>query len=168
MFRDGAARVLVFRLGDEYFAVALDAVDEVIDAPAMRPLPDAAGAVRGVAAVRGELITIYDPRAVLGVAGRVGGAALLFHHDARRGSQRLGVLVDDVHDAITVDAQDVQSAPGAGASDGLLAGLVRRGGDLIALLDVHALIDALLDALPDVLSDALPDRAAAAADGEGG
>jgi chemotaxis signal transduction protein len=140
MFRDGSARLLVFRVGSERFAVELAAVDEVIDAPSVQPIPDAPQTVLGVATVRGELVTLYDPRPILRVAGPLDGAALLF----ARGDRRVALAIDDVYDAITVEETDVLSVPGGGAdaSDGVLVGLVRRDGQLIALLDADALLTA--------------------------
>jgi chemotaxis signal transduction protein len=139
MFRDGAARLLVFRVGAERFAVALDAVEEVIDAPAVQPLPDAPPNVLGVAAIRGELVPMYDPRSVLRVAGSVDGAALLFG----RGGRRLGLAIDDVYDAITLAEDELLSAPGVEAADGILRGVTRRGDSLVAVLDADALLHAV-------------------------
>jgi purine-binding chemotaxis protein CheW len=142
MFRDGAERLLVFRVGPERFAMALAAVDEVIDAPAVQPLPDSPPMVRGLAALRGELVSIYDPRTLLNVGGDAQGAVLLFQRDERR----IGMAIDDVYDAILVEEAEVQSAPGAEASDGILIGVVRRGNDLVAVLDADALLDGLTTA----------------------
>lgn len=141
MFRDGSARLLVFRIGGERFAIELVLIDEVIDTPSVQPIPDAPETVRGVATVRGVLITIYDPSPVLQVEGRVDGTALLF----ARGGRRVALLVDDVYDATTIAEDEVLRAPGgtASAADGILVGLVRRDGELIALLDADALLDAV-------------------------
>jgi len=141
MFRDGTARLLVFRIGTERFAIELSGVDEVIDALTVQPIPDAPQTVLGIATVRGELVTLYDPRPILRVDGSVDGAALLFV----RGDRRVALAIDDVYDAITVEETDALGVPGGGAdgSDGVLVGLVRRDGQLIALLDADALLTAV-------------------------
>lgn len=142
MFRDGAARLLVFRIGAERFGIALETVDEVIDAPAVQSIPDAPATVLGVATIRGELITVYDPRPLLRVEGTLDGAALLFGREDRR----FGLAIDDVYDAIRIEEGDVLKAPGGGAdaSDGVLVGLIRRDGELIGILDANALLDAAI------------------------
>jgi purine-binding chemotaxis protein CheW len=141
MFRDGSARLLVFRVGGERFAVELVLVDEVIDTPSVQPIPDAPETVHGVATVRGELVTIYDPHPVLHVKGRIGGTALLFARNGRR----VALLVDDVYDAMTMAEEELLRTPGgaSSAADGILVGLIRRDGELIALLDADALLDAV-------------------------
>lgn len=137
MHSDGPTRLLVFGVGSERFAVPLAAVDEVVDAPVLRRLPDASRVVLGVTSVRGELVTVYDPRPVLDVDGAVRDAALVF----RRASGRVGLAVDALHDPIVVEPQDLRPVP-ASAGDRALLGLVRRGTDLIAVLDADALLDA--------------------------
>jgi purine-binding chemotaxis protein CheW len=137
VFRDGVGKLLVFRLGAERFAVDLASVDEVVDVPVTQRLPDASSNVLGLASIRGELVRVYDPRPILRVGGALDGALLLFVRDDRR----IALAIDDVFDAMTISEAEVQAAPGADASDGVLVGVVRRGGALIAVLDVEALLD---------------------------
>jgi purine-binding chemotaxis protein CheW len=142
MFRDGPERLLVFRVGAERFAMPLAGVDEVIDGPSVQPLPDSSEHLLGVGNVRGELVSVYDPRPLLRVDGAVTGAALLFAHRDRR----VALAIDDVYDAIVVDESDMLPSRAIDASDGVLIGLVRRGGDLIAVLDTDALLNAAMSA----------------------
>ncbi len=140
MFRDGVARLLVFRVGAERFAVALASVHEVIDVPAVQPLPDTSRFVLGISTLRDSLVRVYDPRPILNVQGTLDGAALVFLRDDRC----VALAIDDVFDAITVEESEVRPAPGAGAADGVLIGVVRRGSDLIAVLDADALLAAAM------------------------
>lgn len=145
MFRDGAERLLVFRVGAERFGVALAAIREVIDAPAVRRLPDASPSMLGVVTVRGELLPLFDARVILGVekASVAPGAALIFSADARR----VALAIDDVFDPLLVEAQELRPMPGgAGAGDAIIRGLVRRGNDLVGILDDETLVDTMLAA----------------------
>jgi len=156
MFRDGVARVLVFRVGGERFAVSLPAVAEVIESPELQRMPDAPEHVRGVATLRGELLSVYDPLALLGAPGApassaniretpVVGATLVF---SRGGGHRVGLAVDDVYDTITIAESELRGVPGSDGSDGALVGLVLRGSELIGVLDVPTLLDGVLAATP--------------------
>jgi purine-binding chemotaxis protein CheW len=146
---DGPIRLLVFRLGSERFAVELSAVDEVIDAPAPRPIPDAPASVLGVATVHDVLVTLYDPYPLLNLS-RASPAAVAEHGEVsfaaalvfRWRGRRVGLVVDDVYDAMATDPNEVRGAPGSTASDGVLLGVIRRDGDLIAVLDPAALLTA--------------------------
>jgi purine-binding chemotaxis protein CheW len=154
MFRDGAERFLVFGIGAERFAVPLMAVDEVIDVPSVQRIPDAPQSVLGVTSIRGALVTFYDPRMLLNVPrdGAVQDAALLFARStgnggaARDANRRIGLTIDVLYDTTVVEPDEVRSAPGADASDRVLVGVVRRGSELIAILDATALIDAAMAA----------------------
>jgi purine-binding chemotaxis protein CheW len=158
MFRDGAERFLVFGVGAERFAVPLAAVDEVMETPVVQRIPDAPRPVLGVTSIRGSLVTFYDPRPLLNVvgqasaAGTANDAALIFAQAGSRSApdrdaeRRVGLTIDALHDTIVVEPEEVRSAPGADASDRVLVGVVRRGSELIAILDASALLDAAIAA----------------------
>ena len=139
MASDGVARFLVFRVGNERFAVELAAVHEVIEAPALQAVPDAPPTLLGVTRLRGEFVPIHDLRPILRAGGGTIGGALLFERQGRT----IGLAIDDVYDAMLVEEQELRPAPGMEGSDALLIGLVRRGSDLIAVLDADALLAAV-------------------------
>src|ERR1700733_13571034 len=103
MLDSATTRLLVFRVGDERFAVPLTDVHEVIELPAMRPVPDAGPSVLGVSMIAGQFVVVYDPRSILNVGGRIDGAALLFMYEGRR----VALAVDDVYDPLTVTPDDI-------------------------------------------------------------
>src|ERR1700754_2940145 len=138
MFSDGPERLLVFGVGGERFAVALSAVEEVIDAPSVHRLPDSSRAVLGITTVRGTLVMIYDPRPLLNVGGAVDDAALLFLRDGTR----VGLAVHALYDTILAEEGEMRAAPVSDGSDKSLLGVIRRDTDLIAVLDASALLDA--------------------------
>jgi purine-binding chemotaxis protein CheW len=140
MLRDGVLRLLVFRVGAELFAVELRCVREVVDAPAVHPVPDAPPVVLGVALIHDKLVTLYDPRLLLQVGTGAAGAAVLFD----RGDAQVALAVDDVMNAMSIEREDIRPAPGAGGADEVLVGLVRRGRFLVGVIDPDALLAAAM------------------------
>ncbi|HEY4218378.1 MAG TPA: chemotaxis protein CheW [Gemmatimonadaceae bacterium] len=138
MFRDGVARLLVFRVGAERFALPLESVDGVVDAPAVQRVPDSGVALLGITMLRDAVVRVYDPRPILNVGGAAngGGALLIFLRDDRR----VGLAVDDVFDALTIEEAELRPAPGLAAADEVVLGVVRRGSDLTTVLDVETLL----------------------------
>jgi purine-binding chemotaxis protein CheW len=132
------ADVLVFRIGSERFAVDLIAVDEVIDLPVIYHVPEMPPAMVGVVTVRGSLTPVYSPHASLGIPLAQSEAVLIF----RRMGTRVGVLIDDVEDAITVDLRELRKAPATDGDDSLVLGVIRHEGALLAVVDADALIAA--------------------------
>jgi purine-binding chemotaxis protein CheW len=145
MFRDGILQLLVFGVGGERFAVPIGAADEVIEMPAVRAVPDAPATMMGVATVRGELVTTYDPRVALRVERHAhvrqlaSDLALVFTRQGRR----VALAVEDVFDPIAIAEGDLKRLHGADATDATLLGVVRREDELIAVLDAERLLDVL-------------------------
>jgi purine-binding chemotaxis protein CheW len=136
--------MLRFVLGGEHMLASLADVREALDDPTVHPVPHPAAHTRGVVAVRGSLVPARDVSALLGVAATSGRVALVVSHAGRR----LAVLVDDVLDAVTVQAGDVRPLPSAATRDGLALGAVAVGGRLALVLDVPAVVSALAPTLP--------------------
>jgi purine-binding chemotaxis protein CheW len=55
------------RIGEDAYAVAMEAAREVVAAPEVTPLPAAPASVLGVCNVRGEIIPVFDTGALLGL-----------------------------------------------------------------------------------------------------
>jgi purine-binding chemotaxis protein CheW len=133
-------RVLVARLGEELIALAVGDVVSVLDAPAVKPLPLTPGGVAGQLLVRGTWLPVLDPRALLGIArGGTGPGAALVLRGARG---EFAIWVDDAEDVREFTPEEVRPAPGRGAQSALLRGVVKSGDELIAWVEVTALIAA--------------------------
>jgi purine-binding chemotaxis protein CheW len=145
--RDGRSDTLVFHVGPERFAIDLAAVEEAIELPSVHHLPEMPEHLLGVFELRGRLVPIYSPERVLRVALAREAAAVLV---LRARDKRLGLAVDDVDDVLTIDAAAVRRAPIPDNDDNVLLGVIRRGSELLALVDAEALA---LACLADQLSE---------------
>ncbi len=134
--RSGVAELLMFRVGGERFGVELILVDEVIDLPVIHHVPEMPPAMLGVVTVRGSLTPVYSPQQALGLPLALRDALLIF----RRGGFRVGILIDDVDDATTVDMRELREAPGGDEVDSVLLGVVRLSDALVGIIDVDELI----------------------------
>jgi purine-binding chemotaxis protein CheW len=129
--------VMTFALANETYAVESRYVHEVFRLVDLSPLPGAEPPVFGVAAWRGELLTILDLRAALGLSV----AAL---NDLSRviviGESRpvFGILADAVRELIRLPAAEVRQPPeGAAAPREYLRGVTA---DAVLLLDAKQLL----------------------------
>ncbi|MDQ4080670.1 MAG: chemotaxis protein CheW [Gemmatimonadota bacterium] len=145
---EGQSDTLVFRVGPERFALDLPAVEEAIELPSVHHLPEMPEHMLGVFELRGRLVPIYSPERVLRVKlTREAAAVLVF----RSGNKRLGLAVDDVDDVLTVDGAGVRRVPVPDNKDNVLLGVIRRGADLLSLVDAASLA---LGCLADPLTEA--------------
>lgn len=140
MRRDRPARLLVFRVGEELFAVELGAVIEVVDAPEVHDVPEAPAVVLGVTTLHDQIVTAFDAHRLLRVGDGACGAALVFEKHGRR----LALCVTDVLDTVEITSGQLRSVAGMDMSDGVLQGVVRRDDELIAVVDADALIGSAL------------------------
>jgi len=138
MSHDGATRLLVFTLGGERFGVPLAEVEEVIGSPAVQASADFPPPALGIAEVRGEPVIVYDSRPLLNVGGSVDDAVILLTYRGRR----VGLAVGNLQDTINAEAGEIRPVPAAELSDKVLTGLIRRGFELIAVIDVDQLLEA--------------------------
>jgi purine-binding chemotaxis protein CheW len=136
--RTGTLELLIFRLANELFGIELAAVEEAIDLPPVRHVPEMPPAMLGVITVRGSLTSTYSPESALGLSLASRGSALIF----KRGRGRVALVVDDVDDVFTLDLSQLRDAPGGDAGDGILLGVLRRTDALLGLVDAEALIAA--------------------------
>jgi purine-binding chemotaxis protein CheW len=136
--RTGPVELLLFRIGGELFGMELAGIEEAIDLPQIRHVPEMPPSMLGVITARGTLTPIYSPEHALGVTLASRGSALVF----RRGARRVALIVDDVDDVFSLDLALLRDAPGIDASDGVLLGVIRRSDTLLAVVDAEALITA--------------------------
>ena len=138
--REGRAELLLFRIGQELFALALDHVDEATEVDAVHPVPEASGASLGVVELRGRMIPLVSPAGPLGVEPGARAAMLVL----RDGVRRVGVAVDDVDDVLSAELSTLRAPPDGDTGDGILLAMARRGSDLVGVLDAEALLAACL------------------------
>jgi purine-binding chemotaxis protein CheW len=132
----GLVELLMFRVGNERFAVELLCVEEAIDLGEPHHVPEMPPAMLGVVTVRDTLTPVFSPDDALGVAAVSKGAALIFR--SNRG--RFALAIDDLDDVTTLDLAQLRDAPGTDGADSLVLGVARNGGGIVALVDADALI----------------------------
>lgn len=133
---------LTFALGSEEYAVAIERVREVMRCPPITEVPRAPRHVLGVVTVRGEVVTVFDPRRRLGLPGAAPGpdAGRIVIVDAGEGP--CGLLVDAVSSVVRLRPGSIEARPQGigGASAECLAGIGRQGGRLFTVLDLGAFL----------------------------
>jgi purine-binding chemotaxis protein CheW len=136
--RAGSADLLVFLVGRERFAVELRSVEEVVENPELRAIPESPRGLLGVFPLREQLLALYASAQVLGPHAQDGHVALVM----RSATRRWGLAVDDVDDVITVSLAALCDPPPGVNDDEVVAGLIWHGGLLITVLDARALASA--------------------------
>jgi purine-binding chemotaxis protein CheW len=131
-------QLVVFNVGDEHYALPIAQVHEIIRYSEPRSVASRADWVKGVISLRGQIIPVYDLAARLGVPSQLSKNAKIMIVDT--GTEVAGVVVDGVEEVLTVDAEQLQAAPGADTS--LVEAIAKVGDRLIVLLHPSATFSA--------------------------
>jgi purine-binding chemotaxis protein CheW len=152
-------QLVVFSLGDEEYALPITQVHEIIRFTEPRSVASSDPSVRGVISLRGKILPVYDLATRLGMEHRSSGteAKIVIVETAH---DMAGVVVDDVEEVITIDADALDDAPTAGGR--AIDGIAKIGDRLVVLLDPEGIVGAAApeaEAVTDGSADGL--RAAA-------
>lgn len=136
-------QVVVVAVGEDEYALPIERVQEVVHYTRPRPVPRADPLVRGVIDLRGRVIPVLSARGSFGLSdaelpddAKI--AVLRLEDDTR-----VGLIVDDVVEVLTVDAAKTVPPPeraGVAAVEAIDA-VIRLEDRLLVILDVEALID---------------------------
>lgn len=131
----GTQQLVVFALGAEDYALPITHVQQIIRYTKPRPVASNAPSLRGVISLRGRVLPVYD------LAGRLGIESTLTDDTkiviVETDEETAGVIVDDVHEVLTLSADQLEDVPGG---DTTLIGAIGRIDDrLIILLNAAAI-----------------------------
>jgi purine-binding chemotaxis protein CheW len=132
--------LLIFTLDEQGYALRLAAVERVVRAAAITPLPQAPQVVLGVLDLQGQVIPVIDLRQRFGLPTRDLGTSDQFVV-ARAGELTVALVVDGTRGVLDAGAE-VMVAPDQVLSDGLafLEGVTRTADGLVLIHDLASLL----------------------------
>ncbi len=138
--------LLIFRRAERLFGIFADEADGVTQGLALTPLPRAPEAVLGITSVRGRMLTVLDPLALIAEKsgrrndGKLSPPGFVV---ALRGDEQLALAVDRVERIVEIFTEEI--APLArGQRAEVMRGVVQQEALLIAVLDVRELFAAAM------------------------
>jgi purine-binding chemotaxis protein CheW len=125
-------QLVVFSLGEEEYALPIEAVHEIIRYTEPRSVASSVGWIRGVISLRGKIIPVYDLAARLGQGHRAEGEdqKIVIVETA---TDMAGVVVDDVEEVLTVEEAQLDAVPAAGSAS--IEAIAKIDDRLVILLD---------------------------------
>ena len=153
-----AQQFLRFALGEERYAVRIDAVREILEVTQMTPLPRLPQFVRGVMNLRGAVVPVVDLGARLGLppteVGRRTCVVIVDVGASEEGAaQTMGMLVDAVYEVFDSALADQEVVPRLGTriDPAFIRCMVRVRGQATPELDLQAILDQR--ALTDLIAE---------------
>jgi purine-binding chemotaxis protein CheW len=125
-------RHVIFRLEKDRYALPLDAVREVVNAPDhYSRVPHAKDSVKGVMTLRGRVVPVIDLSRLLTVGVQASGGKVVLLELSRR---ELGLLVSEVEGIESIEKVGSQAR-----ASRVVRGLARVGPLSVTVLDVEGL-----------------------------
>lgn len=101
-------KFMVFKLGDDRFAIPLGQVKEVIGLTVITPIPDVPKYFKGLVNLRGKIISTLDLRMKLGIPVKESTSKRTCIIISELSEIVLGTLVDDVTEVLSIDEDHIE------------------------------------------------------------
>jgi purine-binding chemotaxis protein CheW len=133
--------VVIFRLADEYYALDIQAVQEIVRMQAITSIPGSEAWVEGITNLRGRVVPVIDLRRRCGVtAGDPTSERRIVVVSSANGM--VGLIVDAVSEVMRIPADQVE-LPGtivAAADSAYLRGIAKLADRLVSLMDLDGVL----------------------------
>jgi purine-binding chemotaxis protein CheW len=132
---------LSFGIGNEYFAINVLKVLEVLQKQDITPVPNAPGYIMGIINFRGEAVPVLDTRIKFNLISQNENnsfAIVVLDLVKNNDPFRIGATVDKVSDVITVSDSDIKPVPPMTSTFNakFLNGVVRTNDRFLLLIDI--------------------------------
>lgn len=153
------AQYVTLGVAEELFAAPVEQVQEILDMRAVARLPQAPANLLGMIDVRGQGIPVLDLRMTLGLerTADTENTRIIVLTIVSEGERRtLGLRADRVFEVTVLDEAELDPAPViAGTWTGhCIAGIGRRNGNFVTVLDLDRLLGSDIRSLPLVTEQA--------------
>ncbi|MDR1651350.1 MAG: chemotaxis protein [Synergistaceae bacterium] len=141
-------QVVVFLLGNQYFAINVDKTREILRWPGARDVPQTHPAMKGITTIRGEVIPLIDLRIYLDIPPEVEmeGSKLIV---AEFNKMKLGFVVDAVDRIYRINSDELDATlTGTFLGENALY-VIKREGRNILLLDYERIVQVVNPSLAD-------------------
>jgi len=138
----GTKQLCTFYLGEGYFGIPVEQVQEIVRPQPITPVPLAPKVVRGLINLRGQILTAIDLRCRLGL-GEPGDQKKLMNVVVRTDDSPVSFLVDEIGEVLDVKEAAFEAPPDTlqGAMRELIEGAYKLPERLLLALDTQQTVN---------------------------
>jgi len=140
-------QLIIFRLGNEEYALQIDQIKEVVVTPRIAKMPQTPDYIKGIANIRGSIIAIIDLEKTFGLDqgitdnSKAANYTLVVESDI----YKVGILVKEVPNTLSIAESDIDRSSNFVQSNSVdeeaIKGVVKSGERLIILIDMVKLME---------------------------
>ncbi len=140
---------LSFSLRDEYFAVEISKVREILDVTTLTKIPRMPKYLCGVINLRGNVVPVTDLGLKLGMGAveqTVNTCVMIVEveFEGETGKMQMGVVTDSVQEVLDLSPEEIEPVPamGTGLDVEFIKGMGKKGEKFLILLDIAKILTA--------------------------
>lgn len=137
-------QLVTFRVGNVHLGIDIDYVQEINRLMEVTPVPEASPHIHGVVNLRGDVVTVLDAHRIFDLptpGSMTKGRNLILKIDG----ERLGVLVDEVSDILTIHTEELSPRPSnvRDVDRRFIDSVYLRDGDVVVVVDPSGFLAAI-------------------------
>lgn len=130
-------QLVIFKLGEEHFAVDTDKILSINDMMPITKVPNSPNYIKGLINLRGSIKSLVDINLLLNInSNQEQNNIIILKVD----DEELGVTVDEVEEVIDIEDQKIQKLETHNSED-YIKGIIDLEGRLLTVIDIEKLIN---------------------------
>jgi purine-binding chemotaxis protein CheW len=138
-------QIIVFKQGDEEYALSIEQVREVVITPAITKMPQTPSYIKGVANIRGNVIALIDLEEKFNLKQKDNTDIHNFTLVIESEEFKMGILVREVPNTLNVSRADLDESVTLLSDNqheaGYIKGIIKSNSRMIVLIDIFKVID---------------------------
>ena len=130
-------QIVVFKLGEEHFAVDTERVQGINDMMVVTKLPKAPSYIKGLINLRGSIKSLVDIKLLLNLKSDNVQENIII---LKVQDEEIGISVDEVEEVLDVEEKDIQKVE-ANANSQYIKGIINIDGRLLTIIDIDNLLN---------------------------
>ncbi|MCR6513597.1 MAG: chemotaxis protein CheW [Clostridium sp.] len=130
-------QIVVFKLGDEHFAVETEKVQGINDIMGITKVPNAPSHIKGLINLRGSIKSLVDINLLLNIhSSDEQENVIIISVDG----EEVGISVDRVEEVLYIDEKEVQPV-GDEKQESYIKGIIKHEDNLLTIIDIEKLLN---------------------------
>ena len=133
-------QIVVFKLGNEHFAVETEKVQGINDMMTVTRVPKSPSYIKGLINLRGSIKSLVDINLLLNLKSDEEQANIIILKVA---DEEIGISVDEVEEVLDIDERDIQKMElnQSNTNSQYIKGIINIDGRLLTIIDIDNLLN---------------------------